>query len=275
MAFKPFGTVAVFDLYPRKTMGEILINPFAYTKNRRNFRPIIFCALAALAACSPVPPDAMLNDPYEPQNRAAHATNLALDQAVFGSPSQRGIAPVIPVPITIGFSNFVTNLGMPSDVLNDLLQLKPGPALQNTFRFAVNSTVGIGGLFDPASAIGLNADSTDFGETLYVWGVPEGAYLEVPLFGPSTQRDFAGTLVDIVIDPLNNLVGTTESLYIAVGGLTANVGNRQRFSDTYESILYESADSYAQTRLLYLQNRHFDLGIEEDAIDPNEDPNVP
>ncbi len=275
MAFMPFGTVAVFDLYHRKTMGEILINPFAYPKNRRNFSPILFCALAALSTCSPIPPGAMLNDPYEPQNRAAHATNLALDQAVFGSPTQRGLVPVIPEPIAVGFSNFASNLGMPSAVLNDLLQLKPGPALQNTFRFAVNSTVGIGGLFDPASAIGLNADSTDFGETLYVWGLPEGTYLEVPFLGPSTQRDFAGTIVDMVIDPVNNLVGPTESAYITVGRLTAKVGNRQRFADTYESILYESADSYAQARLFYLQNRHFDLGIEEDAIDPNEDPNVP
>ena len=256
-------------------MGEILIIPFANPTNRRSFRSAACFAVAALSACSPVQPGEAFNDPYEPQNRAAHATNVAIDRVLFGAPDTRGLLPTIPAPIAIGFGNFSTNLGMPSAVLNDLLQLKPGPALQNTFRFALNSTVGIGGLFDPASAIGLDADPTDFGETLYVWGVPEGTYLEVPVLGPSTQRDFAGTLVDMVIDPVNNLVDAPESSYITAGRLAAKVGNRQRFADTYESILYESADSYAQARLLYLQNRHFDLGIEGAVIDPNEDPNAP
>ena len=256
-------------------MGDILIIPCENPQNRIRTGLAAWWIALVLAACTPVEPGTMINDPNEPQNRAAHATNVAIDRFLFGAPDSRGGVPTIPTPVATGFGNFAANVGMPSTVLNDLLQLKPGPALQNTFRFALNSTVGIGGLLDPASAIGLDADPTDFGETLYVWGVPVGTYLEVPLLGPSTQRDFAGTLVDLVIDPVNVLVDAPESTYIVAGKLTASVGNRQRFADTYESILYESADSYAQTRLLYLQNRHFELGIEEDAIDPSEDPYVP
>ncbi|MCY1126791.1 VacJ family lipoprotein [Frigidibacter sp. RF13] len=230
-------------------------------------------ALAALlGACARPEPGAEINDPYERGNRSVHRFNTAVDKFFFGNDEQKGVIPIIPRPVSIGFSNFASNLGQPSAVLNSLLQGKPGPALQNTLRFAVNSTIGIGGLFDPASKIGIPADPADFGETLHVWGVAEGAYLEVPFLGPSTERDLAGTIVDIVIDPVNALVDTNEAAYITVGRLTAKVGNRQRFADTYESILYDSADSYAQARLLYLQNRHFELGIEEETFDPYEDP---
>lgn len=225
-----------------------------------------------LSACANAGQAPLLNDPYELQNRNAHKFNIAVDSTLFGNRVQRGIVPKIPTPIAIGFGNFASNLGMPSAVLNDLLQLKPGPALQNTLRFAVNSTVGIGGLFDPASAIGIDADATDFGETLHVWGVPEGAYIEVPLWGPSTERDWAGTVVDIVINPVNTVLNMPESGYATAAILIAKAGNRQRFADTYESILYDSADSYAQARLLYLQNRHFELGIEDATVDPYQDP---
>lgn len=233
---------------------------------------LVLVALLGMTACARAPAGGGINDPDEAANRAAHRFNVKLDRTLFGDGKQKGVVPTIPGPIAVGAGNFASNLGLPSMVVNDLLQLKPGPALQNTLRFAVNSTVGIGGLFNPASAIGIDADHTDFGETLHVWGIPEGSYLEVPILGPSTQRDFAGTLVDYVLDPVNNLVGRTENAYITAGRLTAKAGNRQRFADTYESILYDSADSYAQARLLYLQNRHFELGIEEEAIDPYADP---
>lgn len=254
-------------------MVEMLINSFSHPEIGHR-RSAIACMLAtlALAACAPAQPGTEPYDPYEAQNRAAHGINLFIDRTLFGNKTQKGIIPKIPAPITIGFSNFASNLGMPSSVLNDLLQLKPGPAMRNTLRFAVNSTVGVGGLFDPATAIGIDADKTDFGETLHVWGVPEGAYLEVPVWGPSTERDWTGTLVDVVIDPVNTVLKMPESGYAAAAILTSKAGNRQRFADTYESILYESADSYAQARLLYLQNRHFELGIEDATIDPYEDP---
>jgi phospholipid-binding lipoprotein MlaA len=256
-------------------VGGIVTKSFdRQTLRRPGRRAVSALALLVLAACARGEPGAEINDPYEAANRRTHAFNLALDKALFGNSEQKGAIPRIPVPITIGFSNFSANLGMPSNILNSLLQAKPGPALQNTFRFAINTTVGVGGIFDPAGAIGIDADPADFGETLHVWGVPQGAYLEVPVWGPSTERDWAGTVVDLAINPINTVLQWPESGYATVVILTGKAGNRQRFADTYESILYESADSYAQARLLYLQNRDFDLGIEEDVIDPYEDPYV-
>ncbi|MGB3147859.1 MAG: VacJ family lipoprotein [Paracoccaceae bacterium] len=225
-----------------------------------------------MTACSVAEPGAEYHDPYETTNRRVHQFNLAVDETLFGSRKKRGVVPTIPKPIGTGFINVTSNLGMPSNILNSLLQLKIGPAMQNTFRFALNSTIGIGGVFDPATAMGVPEDSADFGETLHVWGVAEGAYLEAPLLGPTTERDLVGTIVDIAIDPLNALVSPSEANYITAARLVAKASNRQQFADTFESILYDSADSYAQARLTYLQNRHYSLGIEEDLFDPYEDP---
>ncbi len=232
---------------------------------------VLVLALAA-GACTRPDGSTEIYDPYEASNRAAHEVNRSIDRAVFGQGGDGGAVPQIPGAFAIGFSNFIANLGQPRTVLNSLLQAKPGPALQNTLRFAVNTTVGIGGIFDPATAIGIPADDADFGETLHVWGVGEGAYLELPLYGPTTERDIVGTFVDLVIDPMNAVLDLDGIVALNVGRVAASATNRQRFADTYESILYESADSYAQARLLYLQNRHFELGIEEETFDPYEDP---
>ncbi len=235
----------------------------------------VLAVAVSLSGCSRPQADSEFNDPYEAGNRKVHRFNLAIDRFFFGNNETKGILPTIPKPVAVGFSNFSHNVGMPSAIVNNLLQLKPGPALQDTLRLAVNTTVGIGGLFDPATAIGIPAEGADFGETLHTWGVGEGAYLEAPFLGPTTERDLAGTIVDIAIDPMNNLFPPREANYITFARLTAKVGDRQQFADTYESILYESADSYAQARLLFLQSRHYELGIEEDVADPYEDPYAP
>lgn len=250
--------------------------PFSKVINGRSSGVAILVALVTgLSGCARPETGSEFNDPYEPGNRQVHRFNVAIDSFFFGNPEEKGALPIIPRPVSVGFSNFANNVGMPSAILNNLLQLKPGPALQDTLRFAVNSTIGIGGLLDPASAIGIEPEEADFGETLYTWGVAEGAYLVVPLWGPSTERDIAGTIIDILIDPMNNALPTREANYITLARLTSSVGNRQQFADTYESILYESADSYAQARLLFIQNRKYELGIEEDVTDPYEDPYAP
>ncbi|MEZ5793646.1 MlaA family lipoprotein [Albidovulum sp.] len=229
----------------------------------------MLACLALAAGCARQEPGAEYNDPFEAQNRAVHDENVKLDTLVFGTYPRA--KPILPKPVAKGFSNFSSNLGMPSAVLNSLLQGKPGPALQNTLRFALNTTVGLGGVFDPAGAIGIYADDADFGETLHVWGAPEGAYLVLPFAGPTTERDLAGSVVDIVINPLN-AIGGREAYYLGAAKLAGGAGNRSLYSDTVDSILYESADSYAQLRLMYLQYRHHQLGIEEDVFDPYEDP---
>jgi phospholipid-binding lipoprotein MlaA len=235
-------------------------------------RHSIFLLVLGLAGCTAPQPGAEFNDPYEAQNRGVHAANKDIDRALFGGVGRKGVVPTLPVPIARGLSNATANLAAPSNVVNSVLQGRPEPAVTNTLRFVINSTVGIAGLFDPASAIGIARDDTDFGETLAVWGAPEGAYQELPFLGPSTERDTAGKVVDWVLDPVGNLVGAPESTYITGVRLGGKIGDRQRFADTYESILYGSADSYAQARLLYLQNRRFDLGEEAAVFDPYEDP---
>jgi phospholipid-binding lipoprotein MlaA len=144
--------------------------------------------------------------------------------------------------------------------------------VRNTWRFAINTTVGLGGILDPASRIGLDERETDFGETLYVYGAPEGAYLELPVLGPSTERDALGKVVDFVINPTRFLLGSPEDDYLTAAGILSGFGSRYDYSNVLDDVLYRSADSYTQTRLIYLQNRRYELGAEapEQYFDPYE-----
>jgi len=221
-----------------------------------------FLALAVMmvvtAACTPAPKATGINDPYEAQNRKIHALNKSLDRKIF-KPLSHGYGKVARGPISTGVGNFASNLSLPRYVLNDLLQLNIKEATHNTLRLAINTTVGLGGIVDIASQGGLHEKSTDFGETLHVWGLGEGAYMELPVLGPSTTRDAIGTAVDFAIDPLNRLL-TGRRKYIATTAfILKKLGNRDKYSGTIESVLYESEDSYAQARILYLQSRRRDL----------------
>ncbi len=231
----------------------------------------LVAAALLIAGCTVPEPGAEFNDPYEAQNRAVHEANLTLDRTVFGGgkPDRR---PFLPAPVAGGLANLSDNFGMPSAVLNSLMQGRPDPAVRNAARFVMNTTAGIGGLFDPATAVGLYAEDTDFGETLHVWGAPEGAYLVLPLVGPTTERDLAGKVVDAIIDPLDHAFGEPEKYYVAAVKVGGKVADRQRYGEMIDDILYQSADSYAQMRLMYLQNRHYELGIEAEVFDPYEDP---
>lgn len=232
-------------------------------------------ALALLSACAQAPVPKGFNDPDEAQNRRVHAFNLALDRAIV-SPGADGYGKIVPPPVQRGISNVAATLDLPGDIANNLLQFRLGNAAENTLRLAVNLTVGVGGLFDPATTLGLPQKKTDFGETLNVWGATEGAYVVLPVIGPSTTRDTVGTLVDVVLNPLRFILPTPESSYATVAKAASRLGDRNRYSDTLDSILYGSADGYAQARLLYLQNRRFELGqdsaAETDFYDPYEDP---
>lgn len=247
--------------------------PFRDSQPARHAGIAVALVLAGmLAGCAAPQTGADISDPYEAQNRAVHADNKALDQVLFGGGGREGVVPTIPKPVAQGLSNVTANLAAPSNVVNGILQGRTDTVVANTFRFLINSTLGIGGIFDPATAIGIARDDTDFGETLYVWGVAEGAYLEVPVLGPSTERDLAGMAVDLALNPANFILDRPESGIATGMKLGAKVGDRQRYSDAVESILYDSADSYAQARLLYLQNRRFELGQEEQTYDPFGDP---
>ena len=237
---------------------------------------LALCA-ALLSACAAVGPETGIHDPYEARNRKVHEFNKAVDQNIV-RPSAFGYGGAAPGPIRTGVQNFALNIGLPATVLNNLLQGRLKPALKNTARLAVNSTIGIGGLLDPATSMGLEGKSTGFGETLHVWGMAEGNYVELPLVGPSTDRDALGLVMDIGLDPLRFILPTAEANASTGLQILAGLGRRFRYSDTIDSILYESADSYAQARILYLQNRRFELGqtVETgDFVDPYEDPYAP
>lgn len=229
-----------------------------------------------LSACAQAPTPQGIYDPDEVQNRGVHQFNLALDRGLVG-PGASGYGNFVPKPVQQGISNVAGTLDLPGDIANNILQFRLGNAAHNTLRLAVNLTAGVGGLFDPATVLGVTEKKTDFGETLHVWGAEEGAYVELPVIGPSTTRDTVGTLVDVALNPLRFILPSPESTYATLAKGASRLGDRNRYSDTLDSILYDSADSYAQARLLYLQNRRFELGQDsppDDSAfyDPYEDP---
>lgn len=229
-------------------------------------------AIILLGACSSATGPDGINDPYEARNREVHGANVGLDRGLV-RPVSQGYGKTLPEPVRRGVGNFASNLSLPGIVVNDLLQFRLEDALNNSARFLLNSTVGLAGVLDPASAVGVEKRSTDFGETLHVWGAQEGAYVELPLLGPSTTRDAIGKVVDTVMDPLSLAIPRPERFIGTAASVADKVGDRYQYSDFVDSILYESADSYAQARLLYLQNRRFELrrGEEPDYVDPYED----
>lgn len=237
---------------------------------------LLLAAALALSACGPKPAPSGFTDPLEANNRQIHEFNRSVDSAIL-RPLSSGFGDGPPGPIRRGISNFAQNLDAPGAVVNNLLQARPHHAVENTLRFALNTTVGIGGLFDPATAIGLAGNPTDFGETLHVWGASEGNYVELPFLGPSTERDTVGRLVDLGLNPLRYILPSPEDNIVSVARVASSLGDRARYSETVDSVLYDSADSYAQARLLYLQNRRFELGqtsgeAGDDAfVDPYED----
>lgn len=217
------------------------------------------------------------NDPYEKQNRAIHEFNKGFDENLF-SPVSQAYA-VVPVEIRDTVNNFSENLSMPGVAINSLLQADLKGVGLATLRFAMNTTIGLAGFFDAAGEFGIPDHTTDFGETLAVWGAGEGAYIEMPILGPSTQRDTVGFFVDFFTNPLTfvTIDGSPERYIPPTAYTGAALNDRDQFRGTIDSVLYESADSYAQSRSIYLQNRRFELEgsapVEEDPYtDPYLDP---
>lgn len=226
-------------------------------------RAVLAMGLALMTAACSVPgpggaPDG-IHDPHEASNRKVHAFNRKLDERlVRGSGS--GYAEAVPLEVREGISNVADTLSLPQTVANQVLQGRLGRATRNTLRFSVNATLGLGGILDVASDLGLPEDESDFGETLHVWRFPEGAYLELPVLGPSTERDAVGDFVDLFTDPLDYVLTTPQRRAKRGLRILDKVGERGEFGDTVDSVLYDSADSYSQLRLIYLQNRRFELG---------------
>ena len=233
----------------------------------RATRFAVLALLGVLTACGPatISPGDSVVDRDEAQNREVHRFNVGVDRYVL-SPVADAYGNVVPNPVRTGVSNFSSNLNQPGYVLNNLLQLRIGDAAQNTMRFLLNSSVGIGGIFDPATAIGLDAARTDFGETLHVYGLPEGAYTELWFLGPSTSRHALGRVVDFAMNPTRVLIDAPQSTYVGTADTLDILNQRYELDGVIDGVLYDSADSYAAARSLYLQQRRFQLsrGSERD-----------
>ena len=211
-----------------------------------------------LCACGPAAIPDGIHDPYEKRNRAIHRANVSLDRNLV-RPISGAYGSAVPSPLRRGIGHVAQNLDTPRRVVNDLLQARFADAVHNSWRFLINTTIGIGGLFDPATPMGLTERDTDFGETLHVWGVPEGSYVELPLIGPSTDRDTLGKVVDLALNPLSYVLDAPESYAATGANVLSKVGDRYTYRETVDSILYDSADGYAQARILYLENRRHEL----------------
>ena len=167
-------------------------------------RLMILFALVALSGCVSQEQMADENsgyveyDPLEPLNRKVHAFNMAADRAVL-RPVARGYRKVVPAPVRSSVTNFFSNLRTPGSALNNFLQGKPKRGFSELGRFLFNSTLGIAGIFDVATAGGMERYDENFAQTLAVWGVPEGPYLVLPVLGPSNLRDTTGLVVDSVV----------------------------------------------------------------------------
>ena len=193
-------------------------------------------------------------DPFEGFNRASYKFNDALDRAIL-KPTAKGYKAITPQFVETGVSNFFSNLGQPTVILNDLLQAKFKPALSDTGRFLLNTTVGIGGLFDPASKAGLDRNDEDFGQTLGKWGMPSGPYLMVPFFGPSTVRDGFGSGVDVFSDPLHYV--ERDAWRYSLDGMNLIDARARRLS--LEDTLNQTYDKYGFIRNAYLQQREYQV----------------
>jgi phospholipid-binding lipoprotein MlaA len=229
-----------------------------------------------LAACTTPPQDPSAraafdeaNDPFEPLNRDIFEFNQAFDKVLL-KPVARTYRTVFPEPFRNSLRNLLDNLEQPVVFANDVLQGRLAQAGTTAARFSFNSTFGLGGLFDVATGWGLPAQTGDFGQTLYSWGVPSGPYIVVPLLGPTNPRDGIGTGVDGYVDPFrfvanaNGLSDTNLARFLADG-----VDLRSRHIEDLEELEKNSIDFYAQIRSLTRQQRAKELGIARPATPVN------
>ncbi len=196
------------------------------------------------------------NDPFEGSNRFFFDVNQVLDDVLL-RPVAIGYRAVVPDFARDGVRNFMNNLNAPVIFTNDLLQGEGDRAGETLLRFGINSTIGIGGLFDVAKELGHPYHDEDFGQTLAVWGVNDGPYLYFPLMGPSSARDFTGFVVDRGFDPLTYVNWGNDDLeYVPVARTVLNVIDlRSRNIETLDDIERSSVDYYASIRSLYRQSR--------------------
>ena len=230
----------------------------------RGFSALFVVALSLAGCASRDEPQAQAdvslaaNDPFEPMNRTVFDMNQGFDKTVL-LPVAQAYVDVVPGPARDSVHNFLENLDLPITFANDLLQGEIDHAGQTLGRFTVNTTVGVGGLFDIASDWGIPDHQEDFGLTLGKWGVGEGPYLVVPFFGPDPPRDITGQVVDIFLDPTTYVHIREHFYWSAAREVAEAIDLRSRNIDQIESIERSSVDYYASLRSLYRQHRNSEI----------------
>lgn len=207
----------------------------------------------ALVGCATVPPSQRNpRDPWQRVNRGVYKFNDAVDTAVL-APVARTYVRVVPQLVRTGVTNFFNNLTSPDTIVNALLQGQLRPFARDTGRFVVNSTIGIGGLFDPATSMGLTLDGRDFGQTFGKWGIPSGPYVVLPLLGPSDVRDTVGRVPDEFADPRHYI----RNPYWDYGLLLIYDVKARADLLPLTDMAKKTFDPYAFERNAYLQHRDY------------------
>ncbi|HDS1650146.1 MlaA family lipoprotein [Stenotrophomonas maltophilia] len=198
--------------------------------------------------------NAVAYDPWEPFNRKVHRFNVAVDNAV-ARPLATAYTHVVPRFARTGVSNFFSNLRSPVTIVNQLLQGRPDDAWDTLGRFLMNSTLGIGGLFDPASKAMVANRKEDFGQTLGAWGWRRSRYVELPFFGPRTVRDVFGLAGDMPLSPIRNI--EEDKVRIGLQGLQLVDSRAQLLA--VDDLRSSAVDEYALVRDAWLQRRNYQI----------------
>ena len=228
-------------------------------------RVLIVAAGLVVAGCATTQSSPSPRDPWERVNRSTYAFNDSIDRAVL-KPVAKGYRRYVPQFMRTGVTNFLTNLAYPTTLINNLLQLKFKDAFSDTGRLLLNTTLGLGGLLDPATDAGLARNNEDFGQTLGRWGVPAGPYFVIPLLGPSTLRDTPTLYADYLTDA-RHYIGDSK-IGFAFAGISI-IDRRARLLPAEQAI--EGAyDTYALIRNAYLDRREYlvrDGKVPEESLD--------
>jgi phospholipid-binding lipoprotein MlaA len=213
---------------------------------------LALCVLLTVGCATQPPAKRNPRDPWERMNRATYSFNDKFDRAI-ARPVARGYRKAVPHFVQTGVRNFFDNADTPIVMVNDLLQGQFRSFLSDTGRLLLNTTIGVGGLGDPATAAGLEKNDRDFGQTLGVWGVKSGPYLVLPFLGPSDVRDTVGKVADTYTTPRSYIHNT----YWKYGlWLTEKVDARSRLLAA-DQLLDGAYDPYGFLRNAYLQHRDF------------------
>lgn len=231
-----------------------------------SWRAAALALATLLAGCATPPSDPaeravfeQNNDPLEPLNRKIFDANLFVDRILLKPVAEVYIA-IVPEEGRDALRRVLDNMKEPVVVINNVLQAQPKRAFTTVGRFAVNTTVGLAGLFDVAKDWGLQKESGDFGQTLFAWGSPEGPYLIVPILGPSNPRDLIGMGIDAYIDPFSYLATAKDLDEIQITRFVlGGIDQRAQAMDVLDDLQKNSLDFYAQLRSLVEQRRAAEL----------------